>query len=256
MSRIEQNPLGSVFVCSYGSSRHGPGGCKRTYLSYRDMEAHIKHRHKKKDASATGTVQPMQPQQNQIMALSQPPLNLNQPPPHPFMRPHMPHLVSHPPPGIIPTTNVPPPGLPVSMPQGHVQTIQTTSINMHGNPSNMQPNPHNPMQNMSMQPSPQSAHPQRHPIQSNPIPAHHNMMASGPPMQPHQQIQGAPPHQLRHVRPQQHNPPPAVTSKSHGNLISIPIQGSQNWSGQGQQQWPNQSQGGQQQHHRQGQYNS
>ena len=62
MTRVEQCQLGTVFVCSYGSARHIHGGCKRTYLSYRDMEAHVKHRHRKKpEPVAMATSQQQQP---------------------------------------------------------------------------------------------------------------------------------------------------------------------------------------------------
>nr|XP_006820324.1 PREDICTED: E3 ubiquitin-protein ligase Hakai-like [Saccoglossus kowalevskii] len=43
--RIEQSHLGSIFVCTYGTSKHGNSGCRRTYLSQRDLQAHINHRH-------------------------------------------------------------------------------------------------------------------------------------------------------------------------------------------------------------------
>ncbi|XP_067934222.1 E3 ubiquitin-protein ligase Hakai-like [Watersipora subatra] len=258
VSRIEQSPLGTVFVCSFGSSRHGPGGCKRTYLSYRDMQAHIKHRHKKKDSAANP--QPIPAAGSQIMPLTQQLPILNQPPPHPFMGPptHMPpHMVSHPPPVMVPTSNVPPPAMTVR-PQSHVPTIQSSAMTMHGNLTTIQPTAHAPMQNMPMQPASQNPHPQRHPLPTTPLNNHHNMMSAGPPptqhMQGHQQMPGGPPHSLRHVHPQPTINAPAVTSKSHGNLISIPIQGSQNWSGQGQQQWTNQNQSSS--HHRPGQYNN
>ncbi|XP_022300241.2 uncharacterized protein LOC111108553 isoform X2 [Crassostrea virginica] len=45
VQRIEQSALGTVFVCSYGGPKHGDGGCRRTYLSHRDLQAHIYHRH-------------------------------------------------------------------------------------------------------------------------------------------------------------------------------------------------------------------
>lgn len=258
MTRIEQNPLGTVFVCFYGSSRHGPGGCKRTYLSYRDMEAHVKHRHKKKEPAPPVSGQQMATAPAPLISLAQPPPNMSQPPPHQFMRApnHMPPImVNHPPPVI--TSNVPPPGLPVSRHQSHGQSAP---INMSGN--TMQPNPHAPLQPIPMQSAPQNSHPQRHPIPINPLPSHHSMIGNGPPpnrpLQSHQQIPGAlppRPHIQVNVRPQQTHNSPAVSSQSHGNLISIPIQGP-NWGGQGQQPWSNQGQNNQQQHHRSGQYNN
>ncbi|GAB0091435.1 E3 ubiquitin-protein ligase Hakai [Sergentomyia squamirostris] len=45
VSRVEQSGLGSVFMCTHGGSRYGNKGCRRTYLSQRDLQAHINHRH-------------------------------------------------------------------------------------------------------------------------------------------------------------------------------------------------------------------
>ena len=36
--RIEQSALGTVFVCRYGGSKHAVNGCRRTYLSQRDLQ--------------------------------------------------------------------------------------------------------------------------------------------------------------------------------------------------------------------------
>ena len=41
MQRIEQCPLGSVWLCAVNTA------CRRTYLSQRDLQAHINHRHNK-----------------------------------------------------------------------------------------------------------------------------------------------------------------------------------------------------------------
>lgn len=50
--RIEQSALGTVFVCNYGGSKHSVDGCRRTYLSQRDLKAHIDHRHLKVSPAA------------------------------------------------------------------------------------------------------------------------------------------------------------------------------------------------------------
>lgn len=52
VSRVEQSGLGTVFMCTYGGSRYGNTGCRRTYLSQRDLQAHINHRHVLPDAKA------------------------------------------------------------------------------------------------------------------------------------------------------------------------------------------------------------
>lgn len=43
--RVEQSGLGTVFMCTHGGTRYGNIGCRRTYLSQRDLQAHINHRH-------------------------------------------------------------------------------------------------------------------------------------------------------------------------------------------------------------------
>ena len=52
VNRVEQASLGTIFMCSHGGSRYGNNGCRRTYLSQRDLEAHIKHRHAAKTPQA------------------------------------------------------------------------------------------------------------------------------------------------------------------------------------------------------------
>lgn len=47
VSRVEQAGLGNIFLCTQGGSRYGNTGCRRTYLSGRDLQAHIQHRHQK-----------------------------------------------------------------------------------------------------------------------------------------------------------------------------------------------------------------
>ncbi|XP_071960860.1 E3 ubiquitin-protein ligase Hakai-like [Antedon mediterranea] len=53
VQRIEQSPLGSIYVCNIGAPKHSPKGCKRTYLSQRDLQAHINHRHMKSGHSSS-----------------------------------------------------------------------------------------------------------------------------------------------------------------------------------------------------------
>ena len=47
VDRIEPAGISQVFVCTFGGSKHGTSGCRRSYLSQRDLLAHIKHRHQK-----------------------------------------------------------------------------------------------------------------------------------------------------------------------------------------------------------------
>lgn len=53
--RVEQSGLGSVFMCTHGGSRYNNKGCRRTYLSQRDLQAHINHRHVAVAASASAS---------------------------------------------------------------------------------------------------------------------------------------------------------------------------------------------------------
>lgn len=41
-------------MCTHGGTRYGSSGCRRTYLSQRDLQAHINHRH------VSTTIQPME----------------------------------------------------------------------------------------------------------------------------------------------------------------------------------------------------
>jgi len=62
-TRVERSALGTVFVCVFGGGKQTPKGCKRTYLSQRDLQAHHSHRHKvKASAPVTSTsVQDVKP---------------------------------------------------------------------------------------------------------------------------------------------------------------------------------------------------
>uniref|UniRef100_A0A2M4BRF0 E3 ubiquitin-protein ligase Hakai n=1 Tax=Anopheles marajoara TaxID=58244 RepID=A0A2M4BRF0_9DIPT len=71
--RVEQTALGTVFMCTHGGTRYGNTGCRRTYLSQRDLQAHINHRHitnppPPEQPVVTATV-PQQQQQQQLSQL-------------------------------------------------------------------------------------------------------------------------------------------------------------------------------------------
>lgn len=53
VQRIEQSALGTVFICTHGAPKHSVTGCRRTYLSKRDLQAHIAHRHSVKASSTS-----------------------------------------------------------------------------------------------------------------------------------------------------------------------------------------------------------
>lgn len=239
----------------------------------------MKHRHKKKDTPVQPVVQIQQPA---LISMTQSLPNMAQPPPQ-FMRPpnHItPQMMNRPPPGIMNPGN--PPHHPVSMQQGH--PMQNNPVTMQTNPVTMQvaPMQRQPMQQMQGQATmPQmQAQGNLQPMQANQLARPMPMMQSVPPNQmsqrmprpantmtqhqmashPQQIPGGARPHAIRHQRPPQAQVRPIqvtapAQSKSHGNLISIPIQGTSSWQGQTnqqqsqQQQWSNQQQGGQQQQH-------
>ncbi|CAG0916316.1 unnamed protein product [Notodromas monacha] len=43
--RVDNVRLGFVFMCTEGGTRYGTNGCRRTYMSQRDLQAHMNHRH-------------------------------------------------------------------------------------------------------------------------------------------------------------------------------------------------------------------
>ena len=47
VSQVEQASFGQIWMCSHGGSRYGQDGCQRTYLSERDLKAHVNFRHLK-----------------------------------------------------------------------------------------------------------------------------------------------------------------------------------------------------------------
>ena len=64
VQRIEQCALGSVYICNNGGSKYGVNGCRRTYLSQRDLQAHVAHRHQGEHPPRIGkskTCQPLEP---------------------------------------------------------------------------------------------------------------------------------------------------------------------------------------------------
>ncbi|XP_047122663.1 E3 ubiquitin-protein ligase Hakai isoform X1 [Hydra vulgaris] len=51
IDRIEPATIGQIFVCSFGGNRNITSGCRRSYLSQRDLIAHIRHRHEKEGST-------------------------------------------------------------------------------------------------------------------------------------------------------------------------------------------------------------
>ncbi|KAJ8373593.1 hypothetical protein SKAU_G00041730 [Synaphobranchus kaupii] len=126
VQRIEQCLRGSLFMCS---AEHG---CKRTYLSKRDLQAHVSHRHLRGLEPATGRPAPP-PSSSSSSNRSDRFLLL--PPPH-LPKPHVPYGQPPPPNNDLRSTQAPPPtsssssdhGPPRSLPQ---ETYRIATVTMH-----------------------------------------------------------------------------------------------------------------------------
>lgn len=58
MTRVERCELGQIYLCTFGAPKHSYKACRRTYLSQRDLQAHVNHRHSSKTGSASVTAIP------------------------------------------------------------------------------------------------------------------------------------------------------------------------------------------------------
>jgi hypothetical protein len=52
---FEEASMGNMYICTYGGGRYDNKGCGRSYLSQRDLDAHIAYRHKEKSSTTTTT---------------------------------------------------------------------------------------------------------------------------------------------------------------------------------------------------------
>ncbi|RUS87995.1 hypothetical protein EGW08_004273 [Elysia chlorotica] len=52
VQKVEKSALGTVYVCTHGAPKHSTKGCRRTYLSQRDLHSHHAHRHLPKASSS------------------------------------------------------------------------------------------------------------------------------------------------------------------------------------------------------------
>ena len=123
VSKIEQAPLGTVWICTFGGTKLGTTGCRRTYLSIRDLNAHIKYRHK--GGQMVKNVE--QPEYRIDTGHSKEMV----PDPGMYHRPPSEGTLAVPPPGV------PPPGMPSSMassaPPESYRTIPVMSSASRGN---------------------------------------------------------------------------------------------------------------------------
>ncbi|XP_037087410.1 E3 ubiquitin-protein ligase Hakai-like [Pollicipes pollicipes] len=68
--RVERAGLGKLYMCLHDGKRYDNNGCRRTYLSQRDLQAHINHRHRSHPleyGSAKTTLPSMKQQQIPVM---------------------------------------------------------------------------------------------------------------------------------------------------------------------------------------------
>ncbi|XP_041460639.1 E3 ubiquitin-protein ligase Hakai-like [Lytechinus variegatus] len=93
VQRIEQSPLGSIYLCAYGAPKHCHTGCRRTYLSQRDLLAHIHHRHLPKPMTqvASSTASAVKDQSHSTMSRVTDPRTESKGDP----RSHQPYVSSH-----------------------------------------------------------------------------------------------------------------------------------------------------------------
>ncbi|XP_061618340.1 E3 ubiquitin-protein ligase Hakai-like [Phyllopteryx taeniolatus] len=187
VQRIEQCQRGSLYMCSVVS------GCKRTYLSQRDLQAHVNHRHLRsaKSSSSSGRQEPVH-----LPPASDVPDRFRVPPPH-MTKNHV-HLANqHPHGGHDPYGQPPPPGPHDGPPETY--RIATVTTRKHSNLITV------PIQDDSSSVPPgQPPHhrPGEYPGQPPVVSHAHRMMAPPPP----QQHFGPPPPPPPISHPMQHPP--------------------------------------------------
>uniref|UniRef100_A0A3B1IDM6 E3 ubiquitin-protein ligase Hakai n=1 Tax=Astyanax mexicanus TaxID=7994 RepID=A0A3B1IDM6_ASTMX len=211
VQRIEQCQRGSLFMCSIVQ------GCKRTYLSQRDLQAHVNHRHMRQSKSSSGRSDPLH-----LPASSEVSDRFRVPPPH-LSKPHVliPPPLSHvghdtynqPPPGPHDDLRTPPgqPGADMGSSRALAQEtfrIATLTTRKHSNLITV------PIQDDSTSPIPRDQLPQS----ANAPPPHHH-----PGDYPGQPVVSLPHHMM--VPPQQrYGPPPPPPPITHP--MQHPSQGS------------------------------
>uniref|UniRef100_A0A6M2DKR7 E3 ubiquitin-protein ligase Hakai n=1 Tax=Xenopsylla cheopis TaxID=163159 RepID=A0A6M2DKR7_XENCH len=201
--RVEQTGLGTVFMCTYGGTRYGNTGCRRTYLSQRDLQAHINHRH-------VNSAVPLVIQETTNIQIK--------PPPPIEVKP--PQVLRKPDTRIVHTVNVNP--SPVSEGRQRNPYPMITSTPMRTNlitvpiqdtnpmPSNINTNNMNEVQ-------PTNNYPVQH---FNPVPAYNNTYSNLPPsnIAPIPPIQNIPPNippTIPHIPPMHSMsvPPPHISAQ-------------------------------------------
>ena len=243
IARIEQSALGTVFVCTIGGSKHGVSGCHRTYLSQRDLQSHVHHRHlNRSDSRGQEQVVGPMPQSETLLGHTVSPGGIHKTVPGPT--PHTMEYIGQPPPssGHAPIQFGAPmhePGVVyIHQQQQQIRPMEELRLQMPP-PQGMPP------QQVIMQPPP---HMMKHPsnLQASPhmgMSPHMPAPQGVPQMQGMQQtglqmIQSHPVSQEHMVGPPQnsndgfHSIPVMATRST--NLITVPIQDEGDYHTRGQ----------------------
>lgn len=225
--RIEPAGIGQIFVCTYGGSSQEISQCRRSYLSQRDLIAHIRHRHEKEGSTIPdselqqGLGLPVNGTTN--MMVQQPPINMPSAsqanPINPVMMPGMPpqgqppmfvdanRMPIHPQPQFQQMSQPLPQGMPQPRPQAMQPTMQQMQQTMAQSMPQPMPQsmPHSMPQSMPqpMPPTMPQSMPQAMP-QSIPQPMPQAMSIPQAQYQPqsyipHSQYQNIPPQQPQSI---------------------------------------------------------
>ncbi|KAK2163341.1 hypothetical protein LSH36_81g02040 [Paralvinella palmiformis] len=225
VNRVEQSALGAVFVCNFGGSKHGVSGCRRTYLSQRDLQAHINYRHLKQQSDQQTKQTPVTQAPAPVQSGSASTSSLTVPPSIQtgnYGLTHSPALMSP----TVPIVQQPAAQASSLMHPQHDQSmlypppVRTDGIG-HGL-SNLQP-PTNPQIHQSLNPPISQAAPNPGPMPSQPV-----HMAPPPVSTPVDTYQNIP-----------------VMATRTSNLITVPIQDESDYTRHDASQYPTSSAAGQ-----------
>ncbi|XP_064487283.1 E3 ubiquitin-protein ligase Hakai-like isoform X2 [Ornithodoros turicata] len=208
VQRLEPSNLGTVFMCTFGA-RQGKDSCRRTYLSQRDLQAHISHRHLKNTGASSSS-------SSQAHGGLQSSGGSAPPPPHPTLVARDPrqHHSSHPP-AAIDTSRAPPSHAPAPPPPHtvHLPPQQKPSEMREIPELRLPPPPQMPPGPGTQQMAPPRGYPTQIPVVSRSnlitVQIHDDSHKGAPPNMPPPQF-ASPPHQVVHP-PQQQVYPPAAT---------------------------------------------
>ncbi|KAF1372611.1 hypothetical protein PFLUV_G00267620 [Perca fluviatilis] len=256
VQRIEQSQRGALYMCSVVP------GCKRTYLSQRDLQAHVNHRHMRAAKSSAGRQEPVH-----LPPASEVPDRFRVPPPHlPKNHVHLPNPLQHgshdpysqPPP---PTAHEAPPPTALGPETFRIATVTTRKHSnlitvpiqddsssrepLSGGPGPAQPPHHHPgdypgqppvvshshhMMAPPQQhfgppppPPPPISHPMQHPPQASGTPHMVYNQAPPPPMSTAPPPITPPPgHIMGQMPPYMNHPPPGPPPQHSGPPVNAP----------------------------------